>query len=178
MRLILYLLFITLIFTGFAILSLQQYNQYYSKKFVEFERYIDTIYNYLNDTYSPDRLFLLDIDDRNGSIKVTFALIYNDSTFTPSRYHIDFIYPDYNFAEVDQYKIRLNRCIDSPCRLIYPEEAIYNLGLIKPYLRTQNIHYKSIKFEHGVWVINLRLDNIKIEANLSFKGDLLYYSEN
>ncbi len=178
MRPFLYLLMLTSLFALFAILSLYQYNQYYSKKYVEFEKYIDSINKYLNDTYKPDRFFLLDIDDRNNSIRLIFALIYNDSTFTPSRYHIDFVYPDYNFAEVDQYMIRLSNCIKEACRLIYPEDVIFNLGLIKPHLRLYTIKDKYIQFENGIWNVKLITDVAKIEANMSFKGDLLYYLEN
>lgn len=177
MRVLYILLLFSIIIFFIALISLQQYNQYYSKNYIELERYVESILNYLHDTYNPDRVYLLDIDDRNGSIKVIFALIYNDSTFYPVRYHIDFFYPNYNFAEINPYTIKLNNCAIEKCRIIYPEEVVFNLGNLKPELKKYKILSKKIIFENGVWKVSLELENRFIVAELTPTGNLLYYLE-
>lgn len=171
------LLLATLVLTLVSIYTLHTYNQYYSKKYVELERYIATIESYLKDTYrTADRIELIGADEYNGSVKVTFVIIYNDSLFTPVRYHADFIYPDYKFAEIDPYIITLSDC-RRECRLIYPEEVIYNLGLLKPELTSMKILRKRLYILNNVWYIDLETDSKNVSAQLSISGDLLHYSE-
>ncbi|MCS7122822.1 MAG: hypothetical protein NZ908_02620 [Candidatus Micrarchaeota archaeon] len=171
------LLLIFLLLTIASIYLLHTYNQYYSKKYIELERYIATIQTYLRDTYgNADRIELIGADEYNGSMKVTFAIIYNDSTFTPVRYHADFIYPDYKFAEIDPYIITHSDC-RKECRLIYPEEVIYNLGLLKPELGSKRILSKRLYMINNIWYIDLETDTNNISAQLSISGDLLQYSE-
>ncbi|MEM0382849.1 MAG: hypothetical protein QXL02_02010 [Candidatus Anstonellales archaeon] len=174
------ILIILMIMTILSIRMIYEYNQYYAKNYVELEKYINTIYSYLQDKYSDaSRIELLSTIESNDNIKVSFALIFNDTSFYPKRYHVDYIYPDYKFAEIDPYIITLADCSknDNNCRLIYPEEVIYNLGIKKPHLRDHQILKKELVFDNDQWLVDLELDGLRVSARVSISGDLLYYSE-